>query len=240
MHAYTIIKINKFPNEIPEEGLKTSRQIPLPGMNGDETAHTTFKKLGISENEAFEKYKIEHEDVESVEGRLWGKKLSSYIRIYTIFAHYKRDENILIVSGKKKIWWRAYERLHTTYSDLFEAEKPEIDLSILRKALESKVIGGYFNELEIANVRAASIFGSNVEESEEWERYEGAGELSALLISVNYKGLPRSIMLTRERVVVLYSLPNELDDLEFLLMIDKMITKAAALVEKKVKEFTTK
>jgi len=234
MHAYTIIKVNKFPTseDVPETGLETSHQLPLPGMDGDETAYTRFKKLGLSENEDFEKYKIEHEDLESIEGRLRGQLISSYIRIYSIFAYYKRDKDILIVGGKKKIWWRAYDRLHKAYPGLFETEKPEINLSNLRTGLEPKVIGGYFNELGIANVNAASIFGSSVGESEEWERYEEAGELNALLISVNYKGIPRSIMLTKERVVVLYSTPNELEDLEFLLVVNEMITKAEALAEK--------
>ena len=93
----------------------------------------------------------------------------------------------------------------------------------LSKANLSNITGGHFNQLTIADVRAASIFGPGVGGSEDWQRYEDSGEISALITNAKFRGASQRTMVTRNGGVVVYSALSERSCLELIEKINDWI-----------------
>jgi hypothetical protein len=101
----------------------------------------------------------------------------------------------------------------------------EINLQELKKQFEDTIRGGWFSNLEIADVQTAAIFGSNVGDSEEWLKYSKNGVISALVLQMSYRGLLKSILISKNGAIVLYQKSTEVDSLEFIEAINDIVNR---------------
>lgn len=96
-----------------------------------------------------------------------------------------------------------FERLKKATPPITATVEP-IDLGRLTTDLGTTT-GAWFGKLRIADVNTAALFGpTGVLESDEWERYQEAGEIASVYMKVEgTDGAVQSIQLTRDRIVVL-------------------------------------
>ena len=100
-----------------------------------------------------------------------------------------------------------------------------VDLQEMRAKLQGNVRGGWFRNLEIADVSTAAIFGANVSESEEWHRYEDSGTLSALVMEFTYRGGKHSVQITKNGTITLYGNYQERDSLDLVDTINNIVNQ---------------
>lgn len=212
--AVRLFKRVAFPTELPTG---SGRQIRLEPY--DEEAITEIWSLGPSEHNAYDKFQVKHEYTVNMEGRVGGQYFTQFTRTTTFpcFSHRERPW-ILSSHAKIDVAARAFKRLTEKRSVSGTVIQPAtLFLPLAYERLQSarQIKGGWFGKLQIAKVEAAYLYGDDVADSDDWNRYMGAGELRALHIEIPYEDRDMSVMLTREASVVFYSDLTERDYLEY-------------------------
>jgi len=225
--GYKCFQVDCFPEISVEEPLQTATQLALPDW-GDDTLHSVVRFLGPSEHPDFEKFHVEHETLRALQVRFQNTRRDQVIAIihFNMFRPASGGEFWL---GTKRPY--ALELLanieHTEPS--IKVRERSVDLAALRQSV-TDVTGGWFKDLLIQGVRAAGIFGPGVGESDEWEKYEQAGELSAVTLDFTYRGEHQSATVTTDGGIVVYANFTEEERLEFLQEVNKAIQPFSTLL----------
>lgn len=213
-----LFKRKGFPTKFP---VKTPVQatLPLQPDLGEDEPVTEIERLGPSEHELYEKYKVRHEYIVRMEGKLRGQYFSECTRFDTFPCFSHRDKPWLLTSHvKAEVAVRAFRRLTDNKSVTGVVVEPA-SLALLsameRLRSAQRVKGGWFGKLRIKNVEVAYLYGDHVTDSEDWEKYMAAGELNALQVEVPHSDGLMPILLTREAAVVFFTNLTERDYLEY-------------------------
>lgn len=228
--GYKYFKIEHFPEIRMDEALQTATQLTLLPW-GDDSLHSTISFLGRSEHPDFDKYHVEHETLRSLQVRFENVRRDQVIAIVHFNIFRCRTDAHFWVGTRQRYAFESLANVKATHPDV-EVKRRSADLISLRQAaVGGDVTGGWFRQLQISGVRAAGIFGPGVSESEEWDRYEQAGELSALTLEFVYRGNPQSAMVTSDGGIVVYGSFTEEETLAFLEEVNKLIEPFATELE---------
>jgi len=211
-----LYKIEGYPNVLP---IETS---PEYGQFSDISLRTKVELLGLSEFGGLTKLNITHDQGEKYEGvgysdsrgRIDDLVFVADEKIFPVFVD-TGHQWLFAAYSSKKIFSAAFSRLwkwiHTEQQSL--RVKPQtVDLASLKNSFEEgannpQIKGGWFNRLNLLNVNVAYIGGNDVSDSEEWDRYETNGQISALRLDLpnnNPDEEPIRIMLTRDASLFSY------------------------------------
>lgn len=204
-----------------DQKVHSETQLAMPW--GDESAHTTLTYLGLAEGEQFERFSIEHQVDAEIDAIYNRESIRSIIFVRRFFAFYKRDKSYFLVDTNKKDAREAFRRLGKANPSPVTATPEEMALERLLEL--GRTTGGWFAKLKIADVRSAAVFGTEtVVESEEWARYLEAGELASIYAHVpDRNGIARSVMLGRDRFVMIMKDMGEGANLDFAAFIQEQI-----------------
>ena len=122
-----------------------------------------------------------------------------------------------------------FANIEKTHPDL-KVRARRVDLAGLGQQA-TDVTGGWFKDLQIRGVRAAGIFGPGVGESDEWERYEQSGHLSAATLDFMHRGEHQSAMVTADGGVVTFANFTERERLAFLEEVDRAVAPFSTLLD---------
>lgn len=218
--GYKYFVVPNFPAIDPNEPFQTATQLTLL-EGGDDTLHSMVRLLGMSEHLGFEKFHVEHETLRSLPVRFENIRRNQVIAIVRFNMFRSLEHGYFWAGTKRKYAMELFANIEKTNPDL-EVRTRTVDLAALRQEAID-VIGGWFKDLQLRGVRAAGIFGPGVGESNEWERYEQAGDLSAVTLDFMYRGEHQSAMVTVDGGIVVYANFTEEELLNFLEEVNKAV-----------------
>jgi hypothetical protein len=164
--------------------------------------------LGQSSNPDFLRYHAEHETLRQYRVRVNNQRRDSIIIVEVFELFVPRNFTYVWADTNEKSCNELLRRVIDTERDRgkdFTFIEHKIDLIKMEKDIQPSITGGHFNKLNIADVRAASIFGEGVGGSDDWRRYEDSGNLSAIVYQVPFYGTQQRIMVTKNGGIVIYS-----------------------------------
>lgn len=216
--AVRLFKRVAFPDTFP---VATWRQKRIEAEMSEEEDEpiTEVRELGACEHDGYRKYLIRHEYIVNMEGKVRGQYFTQCTKVVTFpcFSHRERPW-ILSSQVKTDIAARAFKRLTEKRSSSGIIVQPAtLALLPALERLQSarQIKGGWFGRLQIAKVEAAALYGDDVADSDDWNRYMEAGELRALHLEIPYDDRDMTVMLTREAAVVFFSDLTEREYLEY-------------------------
>lgn len=222
--SYQYHGISKFPVDARlGETLQTVTQLTYLA-DGDDGAHSEIRFVGESDHPEFWKYFVRHETVENRKVRFEQKDRNQVIFVEEFHLYIPPNFSYLYVDATGKSARELLKRIQIA-SPGFTYTLREINLFELRQKLHANVRGGWFKELDIVDVSTAAIFGANVGESDEWQRYEGAGKLSALVLEFKHQGVHHSVNVSLNGSITLYANYSERDSLDLVELINNIVMK---------------
>jgi hypothetical protein len=226
-------EISKFPEIGIGESYNTSTQLSLPLTNGDldDSVHSVITYLGKSAHPDFERYHVEHETLRPYRVRFQNKRRDNVIVVDEFDLYVPKNFTYVWADTNDRNCNELLRRIMTTEMDRnndFSFLEHEVDLIKMEKDIQHDITGGHFNKLNIADVRAASIFGEGVGGSDDWRRYEDSGFLSAVVYQVPFFGTLQRVMVTKNGGIVIYSNFTEHDAL---LLIEQVNDEVRKFVE---------
>lgn len=183
--AYAYYEVENFPEMQIGDERQTATQLSFPG--DDDTIHTTIRFLGNSEHKAFSKYRVTHETIKRIKARFQNEYRNQIIAVMEFNLFRAQQASSVLITAKGLLcreMFKRFERAPESFPD-FQWLERRVDLAGLGRDLAGGVTGGWFTRRKIADLRSAGIFGPTVAESDEWMRYEQAGDLSSLLNRVH-------------------------------------------------------
>lgn len=193
--------------------VETTAQLAMPW--GDATAHSKLSYRGVAAHEPFELWSVEHQDERNMEVIVDQQPYGKVVQVLRPTAYYHRAGGYFLVTVGKVDGASLFRRLAGATPPVL-AEPGELDLVAVRKL--GATTGGWFKGLRLAEVSSIGMFGSeDIVDSDEWSRYSGIGDLSAVNMRVVFRdgSAPSSVMITQERCVVTYKDMGERDNLRF-------------------------
>ena len=130
---------------------------------------------------------------------------------------------------------RIHEKDYT-----FQYSLREVDLQKLKDENHPHVRGGWFRDLEMDDVSTAAIFGANVSDSDEWDKYETSGTLSSLVIEFAYQGNRHSVNISASGAITLYSNYDEAQSLDLVEKFNDLAMKYQTEYDPKLKKGSRK
>ncbi len=200
--------------------------LSIPGIDGDDTIKSEIRYLGGSAHKDFYRYHVIHESEKPFCVRFDNIQRDSVILIDKFNLYVPINKTYVWADTNSKNCNELFKRIKNTEQSLrnkFLFEEREINLVAFINANMTEITGGHFNQLTIADVRAAALFGPHVGESEDWQRYENSGEISAVTAQVNFRNTSQRVMITRNGGIVVYSALSEGDNLELIEQINDWI-----------------
>lgn len=222
-------KVENFPSMEVGESFKTGFQLNLiSGVDRDLSSEVRF--VGESDNAQFWKYHVTHESWRAMRVRFENQIRDRVIEIveFHLFIP-KRGREFLYADAKSRYCNELLRRIQDI-EPKFEFSAREVDLSRMRREAQMDISGGWFRDLQIAEVSAAAIFGSNVSDSSDWDRYEASGTVSMLDIDFIFRGRRELVKVTREGAIVIMSTLEESERLELVSSVNQMVDRFAFLL----------
>ncbi len=212
-------EITRFLDLSVGEEYKTVSQIAykVNGVDTDDTASSIIKCLGGSIHQDFTKYYVRHECVKPYQVRFDNKFRDNVIVIEEFVLFVPKNRSYVWTNSTSRNCNELLKRIKASENANkreFNYKKRMVDLPNLTRGVLSHITGGHFTDLKIADVQGASLYGSNVGESEDWQRYESSGAVSAIYLNAEHRGQYRVVMLTKNSTVVIFPHLDEKNSLE--------------------------
>lgn len=192
------------------ERVQSQTQLAIDGWHGE--AESYLQYVGKSEHQDFEKYDCLHQIDKQVDAVYRDDEVRQLLFNVRFTAYFNRGKNYFLVQTGKKEALGFFGRLE---GSALSTEPGKLDLS--RASDLGATTGGWFGNLRIDDVSSAGIFGSDeIVGSEEWSHYANVGVISALNMRLhNDAGVPQSVMVTKDRLVLLMQDLGEVTNLHF-------------------------
>jgi hypothetical protein len=237
-----LFQVKKFPKSFPIETEPVS-----VNPNASFVLKTRVEELGQSEYGHFTKLNVIHDLGENFEGIGYS---SEHGRIDDLF-HIAREKSfpafvdqnrewLISAFSAKDVFNQAFKRLnqwaHIDDNELFI--KPiKLDLVKMKQAYDQEaegpqIKGGWFSKIKLLNVNVAYIGGSDVATSDDWDRYETNGLISALRLDFPNEDAeqePWKILLAKDGAIFSY---KYLPEGEFLKTVIPIFDYAKLFIEK--------
>jgi hypothetical protein len=219
--AFGIVTVRGFPLN----RWQTLQQTELPG--GDDEVATVVEPVTDWLHSILRKFQVRHEHTLHLEGRYKNEPINQVIEVSRFDVYLpKAGGGVAYVRGAGRIWRDAFRRIKRDQESSFDFSPGSLDLQRLVPRLEAPVAGGWFGRLNIEKVRTAGIFGPSVAESEDWDRYEKLGQLSAITLDLSDGDRLQAVMLCQDWTVVLYRDRGEVANVDFVLDIHQVVERA--------------
>lgn len=221
--GYKYREINNFPEIKEDVHWATTAQLTMLDIHDNSVeAHSRINYLGRSANEQYDRYSVEHEVVKTMKWRFRDIIRRELLAIEEFYIYVAKDRSHLLAATRDDLCNDLLRRVQVNDSAFAFAART-VDLVRMRQELQMKVRGGYFSKLKIADVNAAAIFGTNVSESADWNRYETSGEISALTLEMRWEEMTTSVQVSNTSGVVIYQNLSEKDQLELVSVANAMV-----------------
>jgi hypothetical protein len=195
---YQYYEIDGIPTLHVGGKIEICSQLGLPGV-ASSTACTIVTYSGKSDHKDFNKYFVEHDAIRSNivwRGDIGDLRRGGLIEVVEFHMYQHKQDGYFFTDTNHPNIQEMCRRLLTQFSGLTVRIR-NVDLLSTKEELQSRVSMGYFGNLNIEQVSAASIFGPDVGESDMWGYLTEHGKLNAMTLDFKYFGEMQSVMVHR-------------------------------------------
>lgn len=223
-HFFDIIKFTLFDDKEEGEIISLEKQLSIDGK--DYHPDSSLKLIKRNYYEGFDKFIIHHERVKKKNGRAYGDSIifNSFIENFSLNAYYNKDLSLFIIEGNKPSVNDFVRRFNREFPDKFELTRSDVNFPYLIEHTHN-VWGGWLKGFNDGNLKSVALYGDRVNLSEDYNRYEAAGELSSLNCSITFEKRSYDFMITANKTVVIMQNRTPEEDLDLLLFIKPMLYK---------------
>ncbi len=206
--SYKLTQVNVFENsKFTKKPLVMGNQYSLDGIP-PEPQTKIFKAHDQINHKDFIKYIIEHEMEETACGRVNNSSFEKYIRKEKIESFYSQQNQILLLSGKKRFVIDFCRKTKdVTY---IKIKTLKIDMASLLSKLPH--VKGVWFRFEKGLVKASALMGSNLESTTDFQKFKEEGDISTLSFHYEFSNAVHPIMVTDDGAIVLYYTYKEIKD----------------------------
>jgi hypothetical protein len=224
--SFQYYPIENFPVEnSTRKEYTTNMQMLLPDENIADEARSTIKYLGVSPYHEYNKYYVRHETLRDTWVRIDHEDRKRVIFVEQFDIYIPPNYTYALVRTKLKIANELFQRI-SEKSPEFSYKLRQIDLGALKDDLHPQVRGGWFKDLYgLEEVQTAAIFGTNVSESDEWDKYATFGTLSSLVIEFKHHNEMHSVNISATGAITLFSNYDEPYALELVEKFNNILMK---------------
>ncbi len=198
--------LRRLPAE-PTFGLDEQLSLPVGHPEIPETATTKVTLLKRDYRPKVDQYECEHDFLTKLKytGRAQGVRFNEYVSPYTFKLYIAREAKQPFPIG----WVRTKDSVATDFirrlnkNPAFSGIERVVDFDKLRPRL-TIIKGAWFHEMRAANLSATGVFGTRVDQSDEFKRAELQGRISNLLVTYTFCGIDYLLTITQHGVIVTY------------------------------------
>lgn len=176
------------------------------------------KNIAEKVHKEFEPYFIEHEHNVNVKGRYFDQRFDHFLRNGEINGYYSQEKQLFLLQGKKDDILDFCKFTET--SKLLNITTIEIQMADLLEKLGS--VNNCWFKFKKGSISASALFGTQLENTDEFIAAKEYGDISALTFFYNMNGISHAIMLTNDGTVVLqHNYPNIEIEIDIVLRVKK-------------------
>lgn len=219
MSSYSFYIFDLFPEE---KTLTTDPQIELQHTE----IKTEFEFSQITSKGHFERYNVKHFTRVKFKGIPYYHKeaIDEVTELHRFNAYVSREKNLLLVKYGKAVSDEVASRLNNKYS---KAKIKRLKLN-LKKLLPKfrTLIGSYFKNIQVPHLKSTALFGPGVDESEFYRMIDVLGDLSAVIVIVNYNNEDHNVLISKDYTIRFYKDFPEDFEIDFLLSLKNVLDEA--------------
>lgn len=221
---------NKLPKELGKKAM-INQQIKIWGSE-DYNREGHIEYIGKGEFGNYDKYKISYHIVEKVSGYYMETKVDSILVEEEKFFFVSPDNKYLLFRASKKDSAKIAVLLKE--SGLIDIVGKELDMKDLKEKLANdksrikSIVGAWITNLQDININTVAIFGTEIDQSEEFGDYVSQEEskISMLIIDLGEE----TIGITQEYGAIFYNRRSELKLLEGYEIIKELLSSLGMFV----------
>jgi hypothetical protein len=179
---------------------------PQNVLIGDEfrSAHSKIAYVTTIQYKDYIKYKVLHETERKIRVRFEDRIQNSVIEQVEFDLFLAADGSHIFAATKDDLCDELLARLRNTHRDV-EYHSREIDLKRVQKEGAQRISGAWFGKLQLADISAAAIFGTEVSESDEWDRYIELGILTSLQLDFSNGSSSYKVSISKKGGIVVFN-----------------------------------
>jgi hypothetical protein len=231
--AYHLYQLRRMPDR-DQFGTQANLYLKISGATNLEDCHTTMRLAQTGFRFGVDKFIADHDFLTRLKypGRASGMQFSEYVSPYRFSVYVDRNEGpgspILIVQTKALVATDFIKRMNKL-EEFFAIER-QLDFTALRPQMRT-ITGGWFGNMQAANLSSTGMYGPNVDRSDEFIHAETIGTLRALSGPYSYDGSTFYMSVTQTGAVVLNNaFDNEIQPLDIVLDIKRRLLDSCWLM----------
>lgn len=219
MSSYSFYRFDLFPEE---KTLTTDPQIELQHTE----IKTEFEFSQITSKGHFERYNVKHFTRVKFKGIPYYHKeaIDEVTELHRFNAYVSREKNLLLVKYGKAVSDEVASRLNNKYPKT-KIKRLKLNLKKLLPKFRT-LIGSYFKNIQIPHLKSTALFGPDVDESEFYKIVDKLGDLSAVIVIVDYNKEDHNILISKDYTVRFYKDFTEDLEIDFLLFLKNILDEA--------------
>jgi len=204
--------------EYDTASLEDGEFVEFSTMFRETSAVTTTKLAGrrkiriINEDKEreFLEFAVSHEHLKKESGRYMETSFDYYFAKIRMTLWAESNSGVLTVMGPGKSVEEVLKRCRISGEiEIYDIERL---WKIIHDEELANIKGAYFGDLRITNVNSAMIFGTRVDDSDEFTRYNDFGSVTGLIITIEELG--ETIRIGRSGIVLYSNCETDLEYLE--------------------------
>lgn len=229
MRSYHFFKVETFSilDELEKNGVfKLQAQLSIEGGDDKATPLTTISLINDEYYRGFSKFIIHHEKVNRRTGRPIGEDIifNSFIEKKSLNGYYNKEESLLLIEGNKASINDFIKKAMKTTSEQIKLSREEVDFPHFIRYV-GNVWGGWLSDFNDGNLRSVALYGNQVNLSDDYTRFEAAGQLSSLNCSIIFEHAEYDFMVTKNKTVVIMQNEPIEKDIDLLMHIKPLLNK---------------
>jgi hypothetical protein len=215
--------------KIPNEGFKTHQQQTLDGTGVNAEPVSSLKMVEPNYYKGWSRLIGTHERYDRTPRRMAGnpeylhESITGGDKPFDVF--YNPQIKRMILKTSKTTVKGLLRKMIKNYPSSFVPKEGQVNFAYLLDRLQNTtVIASWFNNLK-GQVTSVGLFGDRVNLDDKFNYYKAIGSMSALTVELSIKGQnqPSTIMITKDRGVVIYENWDQKQDLDFLFNIQPLL-----------------
>jgi len=219
MSSYSFYKFESFPEE---KSLTTDPQIELQYTE----IKTEFEFSQITSKGDFDRYNVKHFTRVKFKGIPYHYKeaIDEVTELHRFNAYVNREMNLLLIKYGKAVSDEVISRFNKKFPKV-KIKRLKLNLKKLLPKFRT-LIGSYFKNIQVPHLKSTALFGPGVDESQFYKMIDKLGDLSAVIVIVDYNNEDHNILISKDYTVRFYKEYIEDFEIDFLLSLKNVLDEA--------------
>lgn len=186
---------------LPERDWTTAQQARF---GEDDDPVTSIHQLTYCAVEGIREYQVIHESRRQMNGRVHRQEFKSVIAREQFPLYFETSTMMAYSCAPRAVWHDAMDRIQRDDDTDFRWYARTLNLGVVGRELASQVRGAWFAQMKMYRVNTAGLFSPQVGTSDEYQRFEALGRLSALILDWTLDGRDFKVQVSADATMLLY------------------------------------